>query len=290
MRSPILVAMACSLGCGAPQPEPGRVGTPIFEEAPKPEAREPTPLPRFDIPPPPPPSQPTRVAFPLAGTVLAHGGGPLRADVIKRFCQVCGQSGKLVLIPTAAEGADNPATLDKLPKRWLDRVGQVDVLHTLDPNRANAPEFLAPLQNADCVWLGGGAQGRLRDAYVDTEVQEALHAVLLRGGIVGGYSAGAAILSDVIIRRGNPDPVEDVGFGVLPGVIVDQHFLAKEREPRLLTMLARHPERVGYGIDEDTAILVHGSTYEVIGNSVVRRCEHATGCTSLEAGATGSFP
>jgi len=280
--------MTYSLGCGSPAPEPARVGTPVFDEAPEPAPPTLTPPPRFDIPPPPPPSR--HVSFPLTGTVLAHGGGPLRAEVIKRFCEVCGSKGKLVLIPTAAEGADNPTTLEKLPKRWHGRVGRVDVLHTLDPTHANEAEFLAPLRDADCVWFGGGAQGRLRDAYVDTEVKEALHAVLLRGGIVGGYSAGAAILSDVIIRRGNPDPVEDVGFGVLPGVIVDQHFLAKEREPRLLTMLSRHPERVGYGIDEDTAILVHASSYEVIGNSVVRRCEHATGCKSLEAGAKGSFP
>ncbi len=288
MRRPIIVAMLCSLGCGAPQPEPGRVDAPAFEAAPEPAVPEPTPPPRFDIPPPPAPSR--HVSYPLAGFVLAHGGGPLRADVIKRFCNVCGRYGKLVLIPTAAEGADNPSTLEKLPKRWLDRVGRVDVLHTLDPGRANESEFLAPLRDADCVWFGGGAQGRLRDAYVDTKLTLALHAVLLRGGIVGGYSAGAAILPDVIIRRGNPDPVEDVGFGVLPGVIVDQHFLAKEREPRMLTMLSRHPERIGYGIDEDAAILVHGATYEVIGNGVVRRCEHGTGCTSLEAGAKGSFP
>lgn len=290
MRRPIIVALACAFGCGAPPPEPSRVDRPVFDTSSDPELapHEPTPPPRFDIPRPPPP--PTHVSLPLVGTVLAHGGGPLRADVIKRFCQICGSHGKLVLIPTAAEGADNPKTLEKLPKRWLDRVGRVDVLHTLDPERASEPEFLAPLQDADCVWLGGGAQGRLRDAYVDTEVQEALHGILLRGGIIGGYSAGAAILSEVIIRRGNPDPVEDVGFGVLPGVIVDQHFLVKEREPRLLSMLARHPERVGYGIDEDTAILVHGSTYEIIGNSVVRRCEHDRGCKSLEAGAKGSFP
>ncbi|MBV1857977.1 MAG: cyanophycinase, partial [Nannocystaceae bacterium] len=231
-----------------------------------------------------------QVSFPLVGTVLAHGGGPLRANIIKRFCQICGPHGKLVLIPTAAEGADNPATLEKLPKRWLDRVGRVDVLHTLDPERANQADFIAPLKDADCVWLGGGAQGRLRDAYVDTEVQEALRGVLLRGGIVGGYSAGTAILPDVIIRRGNPDPIEDIGFGLLPGVIIDQHFLAKKREPRLRTMLARYPARVGYGIDEDTALLVHGSTYEVIGSSVVRRCVHAAGCESLEPGAKGSFP
>lgn len=288
MRGPTIVALVCTFGCGAPSPEPARVDPPVFDTPPEPAPHLPTPPPRFDIPRPPAP--PTQVSLPLIGTVLAHGGGPLRADVIQRFCQICGPDGALVLIPTAAEGADNPKTLEKLPKRWLARVGRVDVLHTLDPERANEADFLAPLQDADCIWFGGGAQGRLRDAYVNTKVQEALHAVLLRGGIVGGYSAGAAILSEVIIRRGNPDPVEDVGFGVLPGVILDQHFLAKDREARLLTMLSRHPERVGYGIDEDTAILVHGSTYEVIGNSVVRRCEHGTGCASLEAGAKGSFP
>ena len=248
------------------------------------------PKPRFDVPKPPAlPAVPT-ATLPLKGTVIAHGGGPLRADVIQRFAKTCGREGKLVLIPTASEGADKPATLEKLSKRWHSRVGRVDVLHTLDPERANDPTFLGPLRDADCVWLGGGAQGRLRDAYVGTKVQDALHDILVRGGVIGGYSAGAAILTEVIIRRGNPDPVEDVGFGVLPEVIIDQHFLAKEREPRLLTMLERHPDRVGYGIDEDTALIVHGSTYEVIGSSVVRRCEHGKACTSLPAGSRGAFP
>ncbi len=230
------------------------------------------------------------MSLPLPGTVLAHGGGPLRADIVGRFAQLCGKSGRLVLIPTAAEGADNPSTLESLPKRWRQRVGVVDVLHTLDPEHANDPQFVQPLLEADCVWFGGGAQGRLRDAYVGTKVDEALHGVLRRGGVIGGYSAGAAILSSVIIRRGNPDPVEDVGFGVLPEVIVDQHFIVKEREPRLRAMLERHPESVGYGIDEQAALLVQGTSYEVIGQSVVRRCTHTNGCKTLEPGARGSFP
>lgn len=283
-----MLGLAVACGCGAPEPhaQPQRVE----REASAPEVpAEPTPITRFDVPKPPTPSPP-RVSLPLPGTVLAHGGGPLRADVVRRFAEICGREGKLVLIPTAAEHVDDPTTQEKLASRWRVRVGRVDVLHTLDPVRADDPSFLRPLRDADCVWLGGGAQGRLRDAYVDTKVHDALHHVLLRGGIVGGYSAGAAILSEVIIRRGNPDPVEDEGFGVLPEVIIDQHFLAKDREPRLLTMLERHPDRVGYGVDEDTALIVHGDTYEVVGNSVVRRCEHETGCTSLPAGSRGSFP
>jgi len=281
----VLVVLA---GCSDPAPTPQP--TPRADPTPPPAQPTAVPPPRFDLPPAPVAAAPSTVSLPLRGTVIAHGGGPLRADVVQRFSELCGAQGKMVLIPTAAEGADNPATLEKLPKRWRERVGQVDVLHTLDPERANDPSFFRPLLDADCVWFGGGAQGRLRDAYVGTKVHEALHAVLLRGGIVGGYSAGAAILSDVIIRRGNPDPVEDQGFGVLPEIIVDQHFVAREREPRLLAMLSRHPERVGYGIDEDTALIVHGSRYEVIGRSVVRRCEHGSGCTSLQPGSRGAFP
>jgi cyanophycinase len=283
--------LCLGFGCSSPTPEPSVVHRREAEDHPQPAVAEAPPPPRFDVPkPPPPPAEPTTARLPLKGTIIAHGGGPLRAEIVQRFATTCGRDGKLVLIPTASEGADNPTTLEKLPKRWRDRVGRVDVLHTLEPEQANDPAFLAPLQVADCVWLGGGAQGRLRDAYVGTKVQEALHDVLARGGVIGGYSAGAAILTDVIIRRGNPDPVEDVGFGVLPEIIVDQHFLAKEREPRLLTMLERHPDRVGYGIDEDTALIVHGSSYEVIGNSVVRRCEHGETCTSLPAGSRGRFP
>ncbi len=285
----VALGLCLAFGCGAPTPEPSLVEQQSAEDVPKPVAPA-LPSPRFDVPKPPPlPAAPT-ATLPLKGTVIAHGGGPLRADVIQRFSKACGREGKLVLIPTASEGADKPAAQEKLSKRWHSRVGRVDVLHTLDPEHANDPTFLGPLRDADCVWLGGGAQGRLRDAYVGTKVQDALHDILLRGGVIGGYSAGAAILTEVIIRRGNPDPVEDIGFGVLPEVIIDQHFLAKEREPRLLTMLERHPARVGYGIDEDTALIVHGSTYEVIGSSVVRRCEHGQPCTSLPAGSRGAFP
>ncbi len=290
MRRLAPFALVALTSCSSPQPEPVKVDAePTPAPPPDARAKPPAPLPRFDIPPPPRPKAEPRVAYPLPGTVVAHGGGPLRADVIHRFAQLCGRDGTLVLIPTASEGADDPATLETLPARWRKRVGTVHVLHTLEPRRANDPAFVAPLREADCVWLGGGAQGRLRDAYVDTAVHDALHGVLLRGGTVGGYSAGAAILSDVIIRRGNPEPVEDVGFGVLPGAVIDQHFVVKAREPRLRTMMQRHTDHVGYGIDEDTTLFVTGSTYEVFGASVVRRCT-AKACTTLDAGARGSFP
>lgn len=284
--------LACVVGCSeAPKPAPVEREAPedSLWDAPKPVDRPPIRAPKFDVAPPTPPPKP-RVALPLEGTVFAHGGGPITPALINRFAKLCGPAGPLVVIPTASEAADKPSYLDKLPKRWKKRVEHVTVLHTLDRSRANEASFIAPLREAKCVWFGGGAQGRLRDAYVDTPLHDALHELLLRGGVIGGYSAGAAILSGTIIRRGATDPVEDEGFDVLPGAIIDQHFIAHEREPRLRTMLQRHPDLIGYGIDEDTALIVSGSSYEVVGNSVVRRCTHDGGCTSLPAGSRGTFP
>lgn len=232
-----------------------------------------------------------RVSLPLEGTIYAHGGGPLDSRVLKAFAKLCGTPGKIVLIPTASTAADGPEYQAKLSRAWRRRgVDEVVVMHTLSAITAAEPSFAEPLLDAGCVWIGGGAQGRLIDAYVDTPVEDALHALLLRGGAVGGYSAGAAIMTRVMIRRGNPVPVEATGFGILPEVIVDQHFLKAQREPRLLHMLRRHPSTVGYGIDEGTTLVVHGDSYRVRGRSVVRRCEYGKGCQSLGDGARGTFP
>jgi hypothetical protein len=219
-----------------------------------------------------------RVSLPLEGTIVAHGGGPLDGQLLRDFAELCGDPGKIVLIPTASPAAGKPEYQDKLRRAWLYRgLEEVTVMHTLSSDEARRPGFADPLHDADCVWLGGGAQGRLIDAYVDTPVEDALHGVLLRGGAVGGYSAGVASMTRVMIRRGKRVPVEATGFGLLPEIVVDQHFVEVGREPRLLEMLRR-------------ALVVHGETFRVRGGSVVRRCTHEAGCESLADGAQGSFP
>ncbi len=140
------------------------------------------------------------------------------------------------------------------------------------------------------MWIGGGAQLHLQRAYAGTRVETELRALLARGGVIGGYSAGAASLSRVMIRRGFPEPIEGQGLGILEGVVIDQHFVAAGREPRLKRMVGRHPDLVGFGVDEDTAMIVHGGRFEVVGRSVVRWCEAGEACRTLEPGATGEFP
>lgn len=232
------------------------------------------------------PQRPRKV---VRGTVLAHGGGPIRDVTIEQFAALCGD-GEMVLIPTAAEAAEYGTYRERARRPWLRwGIRDVVVLHARDREEADA-SFAEPLRRASCAWLSGGAQGRLEDRYVGTPVEQELHALLRRGGTVGGDSAGSAIMSRVMIHHGNPDPVEGTGFGILPGVIVDQHFLAREREPRLVTMLERHPDLVGFGIDESTALVVHDGRWRVIGDSVVRRCTADEGCADLPAGTSGRFP
>lgn len=261
-----------------PEPEPGPISAhmltvPEAEPAPppQPELREVAP-------------QPDRKQ--VRGTVLAHGGGPILKTTLEQFAELCGD-GPMVLIPTAAEAAEHRSYRKRVKRPFLRQgIRQVIVLHARDREQAN-DGFAEPLRRASCAWLSGGQQGRLEDRYVGTPVERELHALLQRGGAVGGDSAGSSILSRVMIHHGNPDPVEGTGFGILPGMIVDQHFLVREREPRLVTMVERHPELVGFGIDESTALLVQGDHWKVIGDSVVRRCTAVDGCADLPPGAEG---
>src|SRR5436190_9913953 len=156
---------------------------------------------------------------------------------------------------------------------------------------ANDPAFCEPLAQSTGVWFGGGYQSLLADRYVDTTVQECLHEVLARNGVVGGCSAGAALLSRVMIRDGDTIPVEARGLDLISDAIVDQHFLARNRLWRLEQMLEAHPGFVGLGVDEATALVIHLASWRVsvVGESYVLAClpgapGHSTRIEVLKAG------
>jgi cyanophycinase len=223
------------------------------------------------------------------GALVIHGGGTLPRAVADRFAALAGGAdGHLVIIPTAS-GAESTSQA-----AWARReFASVEVLHTAARDVADTDAFAAPLARATAVWIEGGEQSRLERAYGGTRVEAALHALLARGGVIGGTSAGAAIMSRVMIRGGKTRPRMGTGFGLLPGAIVDQHFVARARQPRLERALARHPGLVGYGVDEATAMVVTGGAFTVVGDSTVTVCiaggaraRRAVTCTPHAAGAT----
>lgn len=217
------------------------------------------------------------------GTVILSGGGRIPDEVRGTFIESGGGAQcRLVVIPTATPGSDDEEALREgaeVAESWKQReIASVEVLHTRDRERANDPAFCEPLRQATAVWFTGGRQSQIAAVYQGTRFEDEVRQVLVRGGVVGGTSAGAACQSRVMIVRGQV--WETPGLGMVPGVIVDQHFLARDRRGRLLDALQQHPHLVGLGIDEGTALVVKGRELKCLGESTVHLCLGA--CASLE--------
>ncbi len=208
---------------------------------------------------------------PIDGALVIGGGGGMPQPVWDRFMKLAGgNDARLVVIPTASSDAGD---LD--PERYLTswrarNPSSVVILHTQSQEVANDPAFVAPLKQATGVWFGGGSQSRIADSYVGTLVEKELYGVLERGGVIGGSSAGAAIQCRTMIRGGDDVPRMMRGLDFLPGSIIDQHFLARGRQKRLIRAVKDHPGMVGFGIDEKTALIVtQGSHIDIVGESCV---------------------
>ncbi|MGZ0170553.1 MAG: cyanophycinase [Planctomycetales bacterium] len=204
------------------------------------------------------------------GILVVVGGGTIPDTVIDRFVELAGSDeARLVVIPTASSDG-GLATSETIAELWGSRgINHTDLLHTRDRNQANDDAFVKPLKDATAVWISGGQQSRLAAAYVGTRVQAELQALLKRGGVIGGSSAGAAIQSGVMIESGNLVPKISRGLDLIPNTIIDQHFLRRNRMNRLIEAVNQHPDRMGIGIDESTAAIVHGNRAEVVGDSYV---------------------
>jgi cyanophycinase len=211
------------------------------------------------------------------GTLVICGGGDISDDVLQEFISAAGgQEARVVVITTASETADSEEIEDELEFWRSQKLARLTVLHTRSRETANDPEFASPLADATGIWLIGGRQSLLADTYLGTISEQMIHGVLQRGGVVGGISAGAAVMSTVMIRGGEVHPQMGRGFGLLPGTLIDQHFLARHRQERLMGALAAHPGLVGLGIDEGAAVVVRGGRMSVVGNSDVMACISAT--------------
>lgn len=213
---------------------------------------------------------------PERGSLVVVGGGRIGPEILSRFFELAGgKDAPIVVIPTAGEDSVYTQTCTCLNVLRNAGATNLTVLHTKDPKVADSDDFVAPLRNARGVWFPGGRQWRLADSYLGTHTERELRAVLERGGVIGGTSAGASIQASYLVR-GAPEgntimmaPGHEKGFGYLRDVAVDQHVLARNRLNDLPTVLARHPSLLGIGIDEGTAIVVRRDTAEVLGASKV---------------------
>ena len=212
---------------------------------------------------------------PSKGALVIVGGGKIGPEIVARFVSLAGGAeANFVVIPTAGEDRQiNAEVASKFAERFA--VKHVAVLHTRDRSVADSESFVEPLRTASGVWFEGGRQWRLADSYLNTRTERELNALVDRGGVVGGSSAGATIQGSYLVRgatEGNTVMMSkghESGFGLVKNVAIDQHIVTRHREGDLAAVIEDHPELLGIGIDESTAVVVQGDRFEVIGKSKV---------------------
>lgn len=225
------------------------------------------------------------------GTLVIVGGGKIGPDISSRMIALAGGTdAPWVVIPTAGEKETYDAKTAEGGFLAAAGVGNITMLHTRNRKVADSEEFVAPLKTARGVWITGGRQWRLVDSYLNTRTQRELEALLKRGGVIGGSSAGATIMGSYLVRgarEGNAIMMAkgyEEGFGFMRPVAIDQHVTARNREKDLVPVIAAHPELLGIGLDESTAIVVQGSRFEVVGPGKVFLHQAAKPSQTLSAG------
>lgn len=225
-------------------------------------------------------------SIPGAGHLFIIGGGPRPPYMMERFIELAGgRDSRIVIVPVAST---TPLETGMRHKSELEGAGckDVSVINCLKREDADQRENLDMLSGARAVFFSGGDQNKLAAFLRETRLLEKVKDVYLSGGVIGGTSAGAAIMSRVMICGDglndsdvspylfNPIVREHVklseGFGFLENAIIDQHFNTRSRKNRLINAVLEHPYLSGIGIDESTAIIVNpGGSFEVLGENNV---------------------
>lgn len=197
------------------------------------------------------------------------GGGDRPPEAVQQFFDWAGgRKARILVIAWASEQPE--ANLESLRQ---DFPAQTQLELAQDPER-----FLAQLRDATGVWFTGGDQTKIMMVLQDPTLLEALRAKYRAGAVFGGTSAGTAIMSqrmltgdaDMSVLNGKQVGLSQ-GLGLLPyRLIVDQHFLKRQRENRLFGLVLENPDSLGVGIDESTALLIRdGRHARVAGQSQV---------------------
>ena len=213
------------------------------------------------------------------GTLIIIGGGGSTPDMWTRLIDSAGGKDANYVCLSQSDDSYGASKLQELGCQ------NVQVFHSY-LNGKTAPgdgtDIVAALEYADAVYLGGGRTFRFMDAYQHTKSHQLMRNILAKGGVIAGTSAGAQIQGDFLVR-GDPRTNQtlwykgnDTGLGFIRGVIIDAHFRQRQRHKVLPDLLKIHPQMLGIGIDEATAIVVTGTTAEVLGRHSVSFYDYAS--------------
>jgi cyanophycinase len=210
-------------------------------------------------------------------------GGVQTKDIVAKFVELAGgEKARIIIIPNAGS---NPVYWSEVQVKEFAELGAKSDYLLFSRETADEDSNLKKMDWANAVFFLGGDQSDLTRDMLGTKLLNKVYDIYYNGGVVGGSSAGAAVMSEVMItgnellnkdssssfisiQKGNIETSK--GFGFIKNAIIDQHFLKRKRHNRLITLMCEHPQLLGIAIDESTAIVVNpDDTFEVIGRNQV---------------------
>jgi cyanophycinase len=218
------------------------------------------------------------------GKLFIIGGGSRPDDMVERMINEAGlrMGGYAIILPMSSSEPDSAVyyASEQFIKKGIAHIYGVQFV-----KGGNYPQAkIDSVRHAKLIYISGGDQNRFMDVVLGTEVEKAIRDAYQNGSVVGGTSAGAAVMSKMMItgnelkhpdyqstfRNIEADNIEiKPGLGLIENAIVDQHFIRRSRHNRLISAIIEYPEMTGIGIDESTAIVVSGNECEVVGESQV---------------------
>ncbi len=219
------------------------------------------------------------------GHLFIIGGGERPDSLMTQFLALGGgEKARVLVIPFASEDIDDAGSYQQ---EQFERLGCASSKYTNTPKKLiDSEESLAALEGITAIFFSGGDQNRLTDYLLGTKFLAKIREIYVNGGVIGGSSAGAAVMSKIMITGEEINVPEKYkgdfsyikkntvqtaeGFGFITSAIVDQHFIARKRQNRLISLVLENPTMKGIGIDEATAIIVkQDGSYKVAGQSQV---------------------
>ena len=238
------------------------------------------------------------------GSLIIVGGGPRPAAIMRRFVELAGgSSARILIMPMATATAEESGPEMAAEMRSLGAAASRSVNLTREQAMSDTSPRI--FEGYTGIWFLGGDQNRIAAVLSGTPAARAIRERHEFGAVIGGTSAGAAIMTTPMISGGERRPggtrpdttdawitidrdnvVTVPGLSLLPGAIVDQHFLRRKRHNRLISLVLEHPHLIGAGIDESTALEVRpDGTWLVLGNSVVVIYDARTGAVTPASAA-----
>lgn len=233
------------------------------------------------------------------GKLFIIGGGSRPDAMVERIIKEAGlaQGGYGVILPMSSEDPDSSVwyASQQFLRRGINTVYGVN----FRKGQTYSSAKLDSVRNAKLIYITGGDQMRFMSIVQGTEIAKAIHDAYNRGALVGGTSAGAAVMSKVMItgnelkhpeysstfRNIEEQNIEvKEGLGFIDNAIIDQHFVRRSRYNRLISAIIEYPHLKGIGIDEATAILVTGNSAEVVGDSQVIVFENPKRSKAVKSG------